>query len=469
MGRRGPVHAVDAPGPEPAEMLRAVPILARDPLAYLERVVARYGDLVAFPMPRRPVLLVNDPAGARRVLQDAPGNYLKRTVQYAALAEVTGQGLLVSDGDVWRAHRRLVRPAFHREVSARCAAQAVRAGDELRRAWDAAGPARPLDADAAVMRGMLRLVGRTLLASDLDVEAARIVAAVDDALRLLVHRARSPVPAGWPTPSRWRLRRAVRVLDATCAALVASRRTAAPPERAPDLLGLLLAAADAAELTADEVRDELVTMVIAGYETVASALVWTLGLLADHPPVQRELAAELSTVLGGRHPTAADLGALRLTRAVVDESLRLYPPAWVITRVAAGPDELVGVRIPARTLVILSPWLLHRRAADWPEPTRFDPRRFVAAAGAGGTDRRDPAPAAVRSAAPCATYLPFGLGPRLCIGRDLALVEAVLVLATLLRDRWVARPPGALPPRPKALVTLRPRGGQPLLLTRDQQ
>jgi cytochrome P450 len=449
---RGSAGALDAPGPRPADMLRAVRALSGDPLAYLESVVARYGDVVAFPMPRRPVLLVNDPVRVRHVLQDNPRNYLKRTLQYASLAAVTGQGLLVSDGRVWRAHRRVVRPAFHREVLARFADDAVRAGLELRQAWDAAGR---LDSDATVMRAMLRLVGRTLLAAALDVAAARIVAAVDAALRLLVRRARSPLPAGWPTPSRWRLQRAVRVLDATCADLVAARRAEARPEPARDLLGVLLAAADAAELTSGEVRDELVTMVIAGYETVASTLIWTLGLLADHPPVQHALAAELDAVLGDRPVTLADVGALRLTRAVVDESLRLYPPAWVITRLAAGPDDLAGVLIPAGTLVILSPWLLHRRPADWPEPERFDPGRF---ADAGGRD-------AVRSAAPGATYLPFGLGPRLCVGRDLALAEAVLVLATLLRGRRVDRPPGARPPRPQALVTLRPRGGQPLLLT----
>jgi cytochrome P450 len=446
---------LDVPGPVPADMLRALPAIVRDPLAYLERVVARYGDLVAFPMPRGAVLLVNDPAGARRVLQDNPRNYLKHTVQYTALAAVTGQGLLVADGDVWRDHRRIVRPAFQHEALTGFAARAVEAGEELRAAWDAAGPARALDADAMIMRTMLRLVGRTLFSSDLEGEAARIVAAVDGALRLLVRRSRSPVPAGWPTPSRFRLRRAVQVLDAICADLVTTRRRV-PGGTAPagsDVLGLLLDAAGAGELTSREVRDEIVTLVIAGYETVASSLTWTLGLLADHPRVQDALAAELDDVLRDRSPGWADLPALRVTRAVVDESLRLYPPAWVVTRRAVAADELAGVRVPAGTLVILSPWLLHRRPADWPDPGHFDPGRFLGTAGA-----------AARSPAPRATYLPFGLGPRLCIGRDAALVESVLMLATLLRGRRLSRPPGSAPPRPEALVTLRPKTGQPLLL-----
>jgi cytochrome P450 len=295
------------------------------------------------------------------------------------------------------------------------------------------------------MRAMLALVGRTLFAADLSPAGGRIVRAVDAALQLLVHRARSPVPAGWPTPSRRRLRRAVRVLDAACAELVAARR--ARPDDAPDdLLGLLLRAADAGDVAPDAVRDEIVTMVIAGYETVASSLTWTLSLLADHPPVQDAVAAELGA-LGGP-PGWADLPALPLTRAVVDESLRLYPPAWVITRRAVTDDEVAGVAVPAGTVVIVSPWLLHRRPQAWPDPLRFDPGRFTAP----------------RAAAPRGDYLPFGVGPRLCIGRDVALVEAVLVLATLLRGRRVRRPGGARRPAVDALVTLRPRGGCPLLL-----
>lgn len=437
---------LDAPGPLPMDMVRVIPAIRRDPLDYLRQLVARYGDLVAFPMPRGAVLLVNDPAGARRVLQDNPRNYSKRTVQYAALTAVTGSGLLTSDGAAWRAHRRIVQPAFHHEAIERLAGHAVGAGERLRAAWDAAGPWRPLDADTEIMRAMLALVGRGLFAADLDATGGRTVAAVDAALHLLVRRAASPVPASWPTPSRYRLRRAVREIDRTVGELVTAGRSAPP---AGSVLGLLLAAADAGELSAAEVRDEVVTLVIAGYETVASCLTWTLSLLADHPDRQQDLAAELDAVLAGRPPGWDDLARLPVTRAVVDEALRLYPPAWVITRRAVDADVIAGVAVPAGTLVILSPWLLHRRPADWPDPLRFDPGRFLPPEG---------------SAAPRGSYLPFGLGPRLCIGRDLALAEAVLVLATLLRGRRVTRPPGIATPHPEALVTLRPHNASPLLL-----
>jgi cytochrome P450 len=447
-------------------MVAAVPAIRRDPLAYLERLVRRYGDLVAFPMPRGAVLLVNDPDGVRRVLQDNPRNYVKRTVQYGSLGAVTGQGLLTSDGEPWRVHRRVLQPAFHHGAMPAFAAQAAAVGELLRGEWDAAAGG-VLDADAAVMRAMLALVGRTLFAADLAAQAERIVGAVDVALALLVRRTRSGVPPSWPVPSRFRLRRAVRVLDTTCAELVAARRRRVTGS--DDVLDLLLAAADAGEIGPGEVRDEIVTLVIAGYETVASSLAWTLGLLAAHPAEQAELAAELDAVLAGAPPTWADLPRLRFTRAVVDESLRLYPPAWVISRRAVADDVIAGVAVPPGTVVILSPWLLHRRTDDWPDPLRFDPTRFLVE---------------TRTSTPRGAYLPFGLGPRLCIGRDVALVEAVVVLATLLRDRQVTLPPSSpVPPpngparpgalarpdaalgRPDALVTLRPRGGLPLRLS----
>ena len=204
--------AVD--GPLPAEMLRAVPGIRRDPLAFLERTVGRYGDLVAFPLPRTPVLLVNTPDGARRVLQDNHRGYGKRTVQYGALALVTGEGLLTADGDVWRRRRRIAQPAFHHGHLHAVAEQAAAAGRALRQRWDAA-PAATLDVDRAALTTMIDVVGRTLFAADLAADGERVVEAVDAALQVVVQRARSPLPAvlpGWlPTPSQRRLRGCGRV------------------------------------------------------------------------------------------------------------------------------------------------------------------------------------------------------------------------------------------------------------------
>jgi cytochrome P450 len=447
-GRYTPL-AVD--GPLPADMLRHALVIRRDPLGYLRATVRRYGDLVAFPLPRTPVLLVNTADGARRVLQDNHRGYGKRTVQYDALGLVTGEGLLTADGDVWRRHRRITQPAFHHGRLAGVATAAVSAGERLRRRWDEA-PARTLDVDRAALRAMIEVVGATLFAADLGRDGERLVEAVDAALQVVVRRARSPLPAvlpNWlPTPSQRRLRRSIRTLDAACAAVVRHRRAAGVADDDLDVIALLLRSG----LRDREVRDELVTLVIAGHETVASCLTWALHLLAAHPPVQDRLAAELVQEPGGGP----------WTRAVVDETLRLYPPAWVITRRALADDEISGVVVPAGTLVVLSPWLLHRRAEDWPDPDRFDPRRFLQAGldGGKGPDARE----GLGRSAPRAGYLPFGAGPRLCIGRDVALVQSVLILAGLLRDRRVVRPPGAPDVQVDALVTLRPRGGLPLRL-----
>jgi cytochrome P450 len=460
--------ALDVDGPLPWDMLRAVPQIRRDPLAFLESVVARYGDLVAFPLPRGQVLLVNDPDGARRILVDNARGYGKGTLQYGALSLVTGAGLLTTDGELWRRHRRIAQPAFHNRHLAAVAASAGSAAERLLQAWDAAGvdgsPA-VLDADAEAMRVMLEVVGRTLFATDLAPVGERVVRAVDVALHAVVGTAASPVPQWFPSPRRRRLRRAVATLDEVCADLVAGRR-AAGTDGAHDVLALLLAAVDAGRHAADgspsglaerEVRDEILTLVIAGHETVASCLTWTLHLLAGDPAAQARLHAELDEVLrdgaGLRAPGWQDVPRLPWTRAVVDEALRLFPPAWVITRRALADDVVVGVAVPAGTLVILSPWLLHRRPASWSHPLRFDPGRFL---DGGGQLSRGPARG---------DYLPFGAGPRLCVGRETALVEAVLVLAGLLRDRVVARPDGVRPPGIDALVTLRPHGGLPLALT----
>jgi cytochrome P450 len=435
-------------------MIRAVPGIRRDPLAFLARTVARYGDLVAFPMPRTPVLLVNTPTAAHRVLVANHRGYTKHTAQYSSLAMVTGQGLLTSDGEIWRRSRRIAQPAFHRSTLDVVARAAVSAAASLQTTWTAA-PGGVVDVEQACLSATMSVIGRTLFGSDLHGRGEDLIRAVLDALDVVVRRVRTPapVPAWLPTPGNRALARANSALDGASARLVAERRSAAG-QRDDDLLGLLLAAVGEELIEARQLRDELVTMVIAGHETVATSLAWTLHLLATHPEAQQRLHHELDDVVGaagaGRDPAWADLGDLPWTRAVVDESLRLYPPAWVVSRKAVADDVLDEIPVPAGTLVIISPWLLHRREQDWARPDVFDPTRFV-----GRADR-----------AAGGSYLPFGAGPRLCIGRDFALVESVLMLATLLRRHRV-EPAGSgdgSVVEVDALVTMRPRGGLPLRL-----
>jgi cytochrome P450 len=441
---------LDADGPLPLDMIRAVPAISRDPLRWLEQAVARYGDLVAFPMPRSAVLLANTPAAARQVLQLNHTNYTKATVQYGALCAVTGQGLLTADHPAWLRHRRAVQPAFHPGVLPALADLTVRAASAPGHwAGVPAGPGgvRRVDADAAAMRVMLDVVTACLFSQATGPQSEAVIGAVDEALHAVVARVRSPLVgplARLPSPARRRQQRAVATLDAACARLVAGRRAGEAHE---DLLGLLLSAQDAGALDAREVRDEIVTLIIAGYETVASSLAWTLDLVAGHDAVQQQIHAELDRVLAGRAPGGDDLAALPYLRAVVQESLRLFPPAWVITRRATGSDEVGGIAVPAGTLVILSPWLLHRRDQEWHRPLSFEPARFAVA----GVRREG--------------YLPFGAGPRLCIGREVALMQATLVLAQVLSGHRITRPEGAAAPGVQALVTLRPRNGMPLLFS----
>lgn len=446
-------------------MARGFSAIRDNPLAFLEDTRRRYGALVAFPVPRTTALLVSDPADVRRVLQSGARTWTKATVQYAALARVTGPGLLAVADDRWLPRRRIAQPAFHHARLDRVSESIRAAAGRVVGEW-ASLPAdgAVLDVDALAMRVTLDVVGRTLFDEDLDDVTDALVHATDEAAELVVAQGRQvvPLPSWAPTPVNRRLRRAVRDLDRICREVIARRRSRGVGESHHDLLGLLLAAG----LPDDAVRDELVTVVVAGHETVASALTWTLMLLAEQPAHQERLRAEVRA--------AGDVPALRLrselpwTRAVVDESLRLFPPGWVVSRRATAPDVLGGREVPAGTIAIVSPWLLHRDPAAWPDPERFDPARF----GPGRVDATHVGtpPSGARGAGAATTtarpdYLPFGLGPRLCIGRDFSLVELTVLLAELLRDHAVSLPPGWRRPDVDAFVTLRPRGGLRLRVT----
>jgi cytochrome P450 len=446
---------VGVPGPSSLDMARAFRSVRADPLAFLVEVSERYGDLVAFPVPGAPALLLNDPADVRHVLQTSARHWGKQTVQYAALARVTGPGLLASSEPTWIEHRRLAAPAFHHR-------RLETVGDQVRAAADAALTARlPADVppagafvDVAALTHSIGLdaVGRALFSADLSDHAQHLLEATSEAADLVVRSGRSVLPgAAWaPTPTNLRLRATRRRLDTICFELIGERRArgrqAADGSHGDDLLGLLLDS----DLTDGQVRHELVTMVIAGHETVAAALAWTLMLLAEHPPAQDRVRAELADH-PGPVPMLGHRERLPWTRAVVDEALRLFPPAWALSRRAQRADVVGGHAVPAGTMVIVSPWLLHRRSDTWPDPLAFRPERFLEADG-GGAGRSG--------------YLPFGQGPRLCIGREFALGEMVVVLSRLLATHEVGLPRGWSRPAAEARVAVHPSGGMPLLVTR---
>ena len=435
-----------APGPLGPQMLRSLLDIRKDPLKYLYRTWHRYGDVVQFPIPRPPSYLINEPEAVRRVLVTNARNYDKNTIQYRSLSLLTGNGLLVASTEDWRRQRPLVQPAFHHETLQSTTEHVNRAVERLVRDWRRLSDGQVIDMDAAMMHLALEVVGHALFGMDLSQDASALTRATLEGLDVVVARARVPItPPAWvPTPGNRRMAAALGQLDRAVLHMLASRR-GRPAEESSDMLDLLINARDdrGVGLSRREIRDQIVTFIVAGHETVASALTWTWALLARSPRVQDLLADEAAAVLGDRHAGFDDYAKLPFARAVIDEAMRLYPPAWLITRSTNEPDVLGGADIPAGALLIMSPWLLHRHPQAWSNPWAFDPDRFVES-----EDRK-----VDRSA-----FIPFGAGPRQCIGRDFAYVEAVLSLASLAKEFTVSYPGGSMPTA-DASVTMRPTGG----------
>ena len=356
-------------------MAKAFRSVRADPLTFLLEVTERFGDLASFPVPGPPALLVNDPADARHVLQTSARHWGKQTVQYAALARVTGPGLLASSEPTWIEHRRVAAPAFHHQRLEAVGAQVRAAADAAITARLGSGEASTAGGGvvdvAALTHGIgLDAVGRALFSADLSGRARELLEATSEAATLVVKAGRSILPGARyaPTPTNLRMRSTRRRLDVICAELIAQRRGAA--RRAPaagehgdDLLGLLLDSG----MSDLEIRHELVTMIIAGHETVAAALAWTLMLLAEHPQVQEQVRDELAAH-PGPVPMLGHREILPLTRAVVDEALRLYPPAWTLSRRAQRPTWSPAARCPP------APWSSSARGCCTGAPTPFPTR-----------------------------------------------------------------------------------------------
>jgi cytochrome P450 len=427
------------PGPTTRDMMCGFLAIRADPLHYLQQARAQYGDLVAFPVPGPPALLLTDPDDVRQVLQTSARYWTKDTIQYRALGRITGPGLLASSEPNWIEHRRAAAPAFHHQRLDAVGERIAQATDAALKKWPS-GP-QTVDVAAFTLQVALDVVGRALLSADLSSRTDQLLKATSSAAQLIVRLGRALIPTlpSWPTPLNLRLAASRRELDRLCLRLIETRRAARTAGN--DLLGMLIDSG----LTDQEIRDELVTMIVAGHETVAASLAWTLMLLAEDQPAQDRLRAEV-TGLSEMVSLTTTAQQAPWTRAVVDEALRLYPPAWVISRRSRQPDHIGGHEVPVGTTAIISPWLLHRRTEFWPEPEQFRPERFLHASG------------------PRADYLPFGMGPRLCIGRDFALGEMVIALSRMLAKFRFNVPAGWSRPRPEALIAAHPRGGMPLMI-----
>jgi cytochrome P450 len=429
-----------------------MPALRRDPIGVFADAARRFGDVAYFQIGPRRGYLATHPDDIRHVLQDNARNYHKSPL-YERLKVTLGNGLLTSEDAHWLRQRRMAQPAFHRQRIAALADAMVAAAAEIVHEWDApAAAGRSIDVVDDMMRITRAVVLRTLLGADLGPFAGRL----DEAWAVVnQHIGEGFWSVGladrWPMPKYRRFQRARAVLDAAVAHIVAERRR--NPGEHGDLLAMLLAARDEETgegMSDEQLRDEVMTILLAGQETTALALAWTWYLLSEHPDARQRVEAEIDAVLAGRPPGYADLARLPYTRMVIDESLRLYPPAWGFSRQALGPDRIGGYHLPRGWLVFIIPYVMHRHPAYWDDPNRFDPERF------------SPDRSVARSKF---VYLPFGAGPRQCIGNTFALVEAHLVVATIVQRYRLRLVPGH-PVEPWPLITLRPRHGLEMLVER---
>ena len=431
-GWNTPVTAI---GPQGGSMLRSIKSITSDPLTYLEATWSEFGDVVQFPIPKPATYLVTSPEGAREVLVNQHNETSKRTLQYNNLSLVTGEGLLTADTQAWRPRRRMLQPAFHKEMVA-LSVNHIEAGlAKLDAQWlelTSEGTAI-VDIDHAMMSLALEITCGALFGIDVDDDVDEITSATLIALHGVVARARNPisVPLGFPTPANLTMKRAIKRLDKAVDVILSSRNLNKLPADAPirDMLDVLLDPDLEIPLTKQQIRDEIATFIVAGHETVASALTWAWHLLVTNPEELQKLKND---------PTRAQL--------VFDESLRLYPPAWVITRRTLSDLTVDDVLIPANSLVIVSPWLVHRNPKAWENPTAFMPDRFKA-----GT--------------PQLGYIPFGAGARLCIGKEMARLEGSQILAHISTTWNIEAVHNSQVPI-DASVTLRPVAGMPVRISR---
>ncbi|MBF6332657.1 cytochrome P450 [Nocardia transvalensis] len=466
-----------APGPTGLDALRTMAGIRRDPCTTFQNLVERYGDVVRVDISGQPFFVVNDPELVEDVFVARQSNYVK-TLNVKVAAMALGNGLLTNDGESWARQRRLMQPLFARRQLDRFAEHMITAGERTLTRWDARPDGDRLDVSAAMNALTLDVTGQALFGCDLSADAAPVHEALVEILRGVGKAMTSLVtwlPARLPGVSpdlalrlqapRWRrLDAAVAVLDDVVARLIRERQQDSRDDRR-DLLGLLLGARDEAgepAMNPRQVRDELVTFLLVGHDTTAYSLAWTLLLLSHHPEARERLVAEIDEVLGDRCPTPADIDRLTWTQAVIEESMRLYPPSWLIERQAAADDVLGGYAIPAGATVYVASYLLHHDPKSWPNPEGFDPRRFLP------ENRQFIYPSAGDGSPPARpryAYLPFGAGQRQCIGLGFARVQAKLILAMLTQRYTFDLAPGTQI-FPEPTLTLRPRDGLPMIMRR---
>lgn len=438
------------PGPLGNPVFGVMRELQHDQLGFYMKLRRQYGDIVRFRV-LGPIFayVLFHPNDIDYVLRRNQQNYHKG-IAHQRFKSLLGEGLLTSDGALWRRERRLAQPAFHRQRIAGFATTMTEATAQMLERWqDYAQSGQAFDIAAEMTRLTLAVVGRTLFSTDVSGEASTVRKNLYIALEHINYElSHFTLPERVPTPGNLRYFRAVRALDTVVHEIIDERRQSG--EDRGDLLSMLMLARDeeTGESMSDaQLRNEVMTLILAGHETTANTLTWTWYLLAQHPDVEHRLHEELASVLNGRTPTLEDLPRLPYARMILDEALRLYPPAWGMSRKTVNADEIRGYAIPAGAELAVVQYVTHRHPDFWENPEQFDPERFTPERSAGR---------------PHFAYFPFGGGPRLCIGNTFALMEAHLILAMMAQTYS----PRLVPNQrvvPEPIITLRPRDG--LLVT----
>ncbi len=435
-----------APGPRGNFLVGSMFDFRRDPLDFLMHVSQEYGDVVHYRLANVHFYQVNHPDGIQRVLQENNRNYIKGDY-WDVIRQVGGNGLFTSEGPLWLRQRRLMQPGFHRQRIASFGEVMVGQTVRMLERWEKAAQTRqPVDTNREFTDLTMKIITESMFGARLDEETT----AISDAISLLLEdmNFRFEIPFypkfGVPTLRNRRALAALRVVDQVVFSIIDQRRKSG--EHKDDLLGMLMDARDeeTGEAMRDrQLRDEVVTIFVAGHETTAVLMTWMFHVLAQNPEWEQRLAAETNQTLGGRLPSFADLGSFPTLRLAIDETLRLYPPVWITNRVTLAEDEILGRRIPSGAIIGIPPYVIHRLPAYWPDPERFDPLRF------------SPENSANR---PRWAYMPFGGGPHQCIGNNFALVEAQLIYSTIVQ-RYQLLPVAGRAPVLHPTVTLRPQDG----------
>ncbi len=430
------------PGTRGHFLLGSIPKFRADPINYEFELARTYGEVAAIRFANRRAYLITGPEPIREVLVEKAAEFRKAPIYKLLLSRFLGDGLLTSDGDFWKRQRKLSQPAFHHQRIASYGDVMVDYSQRTLNRWQ---PDTAIDINDEMIRLTLSIVAKSLFDYEIADSADTVGTALTDLLHTTNEMSQSAIfglPAWIPTPRNRRVKRATKMLDDVVMGIINERRKL--NEDKGDLLSMLMAAEDedGQHMSDKQLRDEAVTIVLAGHETTANALTWTWFLLAQHPEIEAKVHEELDRVLGGRQPTMADLRQLTYTEMVIKEAMRLYPPIPGIARESLQDTTVGGYFVPKGTIMFISLNVVHHDARYFDQPFEFRPERFSKE-----NEKNIPKYA----------YLPFAGGPRVCIGNGFAMMEAVLLLATIAQRYQLKLVPGQQI-KPEPVLTLRPSG-----------